>query len=116
MKMNRLKGIVLAVVVGLVVGTGFADVVGSPPDPDPTATCPSSPPPFTGNGEGSGCSSNCVPFTGGCCQYILYRENGVLKSWKKCHQLLFCSNPLGVPSGFSCNTVPPGGGGGVPID
>ncbi len=107
MKTKTLRNILLAVATGLAIGVAYADSPGPYNEGDPTPTCPidgGTPPTVV---VGYGCSNSCSPFATGCCAYKTYWDNGVLKTWRECSMLLFCSNPLNVPNGKHCNPIPP---------
>lgn len=97
----------LALTIGALIGLGGANRMAYAEDP-PDPTCPTKPPPVPENIVGYGCSNHCSPGPTGCCEYATYVDSfGNTQTWRKCNMVLYCSNPLGTPNGYNCNTTPP---------
>ena len=114
---KTLRNVIWVTILGIGIGTSYANEVISPTPRDPNVTCPTQAGAAPENPYGWGCGTGCSPFPDGCCEYKEYMEDGQRKIWRKCNLLMQCGNPIGVPDGYHPDgyhyviPVPPGGGG-----
>lgn len=104
MTMTRPVRLGLSLLAAISIGLGGAGQLASAQAPPPTCPTERTPKPI-GFLKAYGCSTGCSPYPDGCCAYETYDDGtGTLTTWRQCNVLFVCSNPLGTPNGYKCNT------------